>query len=113
MEIIKNVEEKELQEMTIEELKESLSKWKNLREFGPEMIEETQERIRKAEKEKKSRFCSKDRKDEIDKALNALQYVFMQTSKNIEISAGMIHSIEVELRLRIRQQMAEEFKKTL
>ena len=111
--IIKNSEEKDIKEMSKDELKEALIKWTNLHEFGPEMIEETHDRIVQANKEKNKPFISKKRKEEIEQSLNALQYVFMQTQKNVEVSASMIHSINDEIRLRIRQELADVCRDSL
>lgn len=111
--IIKNTDEKEIKDMTREELQEALVKWSNLREFGPEMVEETHNRILQAKKELDNKFTSKKRKEELKKSLNALQYVFMQTQKNIEVSGIMLSEIKREMRLRFRQEMAKYFKDSL
>lgn len=101
------LEEKRTKKQIVEEI----SQWKMLRDAGPEMVEETRTRIE--ELKIKMSKASKDDKVEIQKDMNELQYIFMQTSKNLEIAPSMIIKLEEEWRKVFRIEMAENYSKTI
>ena len=94
---------------TREQIVAEISQWKMLRDAGPEMVEETRTRIE--ELKTKMLKASKDDKVELQKTMNELQYILMQTSKNVEIALSMVIKLEEEWRKAFRIEMAENYAK--
>ena len=94
---------------TREQIVAEISQWKMLRDAGPEMVEETRTRIE--ELKTKMLKAPKDDKIELQKTMNELQYILMQTSKNVEIAPSMVIKLEEEWRKAFRIEMAKNYAK--
>lgn len=91
---------------TKEQIKEEINQWKMLHEAGPKMIKETKNRIE--ELKIKMFNLSKNEKIELEKSMNELQYILMQTIKNVEVAPTMIINLEEEWRKTFKQEMANK-----
>lgn len=94
-----------MQKKTSKEIREEINQWKMLEQAGPEMLEETKNRI---EALKKIMAASSDeQKAELQKNMNELQYILAQTSKNVEVTPSVILNLEEEYRKTFRKEMAQ------
>lgn len=108
--INKNLEEKPLEELSLEELKKKWLDWDNMEVFGPNMIKETKDRIDSLKREMSK---TKTKNEEQMEAMNQLQYIFLQTSKNVEVASSMKKTIKDLIHKKIREEMAISFSKFL
>ena len=107
--INKNLEEKPLEELSLEELKEKLLDWDNMDVFGSDMINETKERIDSLKREIKTKKPNKEQME----AMNQLQYILLQTSKNVEVASSMKKTIKGLIYKKIREEMSISFSEFL
>ena len=77
-----------------------------LKEAGPEMIEETQKRINNLKAD--MLVMSEEEKMEVQKYMSELQYILMQTAKNVEVADAVIENLEKEWRILFRKEMADK-----
>lgn len=107
--INKNLEEKPLEELSIEELKKKWLDWDNMEVFGPNMIKETKERIDSLKREIKNQKPNQEQME----VMNQLQYILLQTSKNVEVASSMKKTIKDLIQKKIKEEMAISFSKFL
>lgn len=107
--INKNLEEKPLEELSIEELKKKWLDWDNMDVFGSDMIKETKERIDSLKREIKTKKPNKEQME----VMNQLQYILLQTSKNVEVASSMKKTIKDLIQKKIKEEMAISFSKFL
>ncbi len=88
-----------------------LQNWMLMRDAGPELLEEVEERIASVKKELRKTHNQK-RKDELRGVLNSYRYVKQQITENMAISEGQIQNLQEDIRKEIKEEQIENFKKS-